>query len=181
MYFRLPLLLFGILFGFSAATGNASQSVADQALSWMKCPPKNPFIHDRCTTQCCSGSNWDLTCIGFVEQVSLRANGKVDPQLIVGFPKVGQIYGNVTEAFRAMEKAGRAHYDLNPSPGAAVFFAIAGFSPGHIVISSGLIGPDGGPLMVTTGAPSWKTGIHLESLQEMKSRAYWKYLGWAEL
>ncbi|MFZ4712200.1 MAG: hypothetical protein ACOYL6_00680 [Bacteriovoracaceae bacterium] len=39
---------------FIYSTGHASQKVAAQALAWLKCPPKNPFILDTCLTQWCS-------------------------------------------------------------------------------------------------------------------------------
>lgn len=180
------IFLFWILLsvGFSLCNlAYASLPIANKAIEWQQCPPKNPYLpHDTCNTQCCSGSNWDLSCLGFVESVKKAATGNSDPQLMAGNPLPGQIYGSVERAFRAMESAGRAHYEVGEMPaGAAVFFQIDGFAPGHIAIYSGKKDQNGNLLIVSTGGPKWGSGIHIESLSEMMKRPYWHFLGWADL
>jgi len=168
---------------FFTVSAFASQQVADKALEWQKCPPKNTHIpHDSCNTSCCSGSNWDLTCIGFVEAVTFAATQKHDPELVDGFPLPGQKFGNVTRSFEAMKKIGRGHESTQDiPPGAAIYFSIVGFAPGHIAISAGKSAADGDTQIVSTGGPTWGSGIRLESLKEMSARKGWKFLGWADL
>lgn len=175
LYFWLPLF-----FSFSV---QASPLVAKKSLEWLQCPPKNPYYkEDSCQSRCCSGSNWDLTCMGFVQSVKWAALEEEDLELQQGNPLPGQKFGNVERAFAAMEKAGRAHYKIDEMvAGSAVFFKIDGFKPGHIAIFSGLYNQAGDPLIVSTGGPKWGSGIHLESLSKMSKRPYWHFLGWADL
>jgi hypothetical protein len=172
-----------ILFLFLTCNTFASQQVADKALEWQKCPPKNTHIpHDPCNTKCCSGSNWDLTCIGFVEAVTYAATNKHDAELVAGFPLPGQKFGSVLRSFEAMKKSGRTRESTSGiSPGAAVYFSIVGFAPGHIAIATGKKNSAGEPLIVSTGGPKWGSGIRVESLSEMSHRQGWKFLGWADL
>ncbi len=186
MWYTAPMKLIRVIFIYTVLMCNsalADSAVALQALAWQKCPPKNPFIfNDKCNTQCCSGANWDLTCIGFVESAKFAATGIHDPQLLDGFPQASQKYGSAVRAFFAMKQAGRIFYDIDKMPmGAAVYFSIVGFEPGHIAIYSGKKDANGSPLIVTTGGPTWGSGIQIESLSEMSQRPYWKFLGWSAL
>lgn len=151
------------------------------AYKWFLCPPKNPFNpSDSCTTECCSGSNWDLTCISFVKSVALKAKGIDDPDLLAGSRRDGQPYGSAVKAFDSMIASGRAHFDLNIPKDAAVFFSVDDFSPGHIAVSAGLRDSSNIPLIVSTGSPL-HTGIRLEPLSKLAAQKNWHYLGWAAL
>jgi len=70
------------------------------------------------------------------------------------------------DAYHAMEKARRAHADMNIPAGAAVFFYIQGFVPGHIAISSGQIDGNGSPMFVSTGGRSGVRGFGLSHLMK---------------
>jgi hypothetical protein len=159
-----------------------NQKVADVALAWFKCPPTNPYVASTCKTACCyGGSNWDLTCIGFTDAVTMTATGKIDPELRAGFPQAGQTFGSAITSFEAMKTAGRAHLTSSDvPPGAAVYFEIKGFIPGHIAINSGIKDSSGDPLIVSTGGANL-TGIRLMPLSVLSRLPGWKYLGWADL
>lgn len=151
------------------------------AYGYFLCPPRNPFVvDDGCTTACCSGSNWDLTCMSFANTVALQAKGLKDPDLATGSRRPGETHGSAERAFASMTAAGRAHTDLGVPKDAVVFFAIAGYPPGHVAISSGILDNSGSPLIVTTGG-RYHTGIRLEPLSKLAGRPAWHYLGWAAL
>ena len=85
--------------------------------------------------------DWTGWCLGFVYTTMKAATGRDDPQM-------GR--ASAKDAYFAMAQAGRINNNVASIPaGAAVLWGYLG-QYGHAAISTGVIAPDGSPMIITT-------------------------------
>lgn len=146
----------------AAAPGPGGQSkVADMATDFMRNVRVNPNTGNR---------DWNMWCLGFVNQVSQAANGKADGALTKESAK---------ESYAAMLSAGRIHPGVSGAPaGAAVYWP--GGKYGHIAIFSGRTSPSGEPMIITTGGFAGISGIQEVPLSKLRA-ALGEPAGWAAI
>jgi hypothetical protein len=168
----------------SHSEGPLSQKTVSQvAQEWMDCPPPNPRRPSLCKEACCGdGSNWFVSCITFVGEISRAANGHVDPEILSGYSKnPPHEYGDPMLTWKLMVAKGRGHSDLSSiEPGSAVFFKIPTFPRGHIAIYTGEKNDKGEPLIITTGGFKRKE-IRKESAYKIAREVNAEILGWAKI
>jgi len=158
-------------------------TVSQVAESWLKCPPPNPRRPELCEKACCGdGSNWHVSCITFVGEISREANGHVDPELLKGYSRnPPHEYGNPMLSWKLMRDANRARTDLDAiEPDSAVFFRIPTFPPGHVAVYTGEKNARGEPLVITTGGYKRKA-MRKESIYRLAREVNAEILGWAKL
>ena len=159
------------------------KSVSQIAQEWLDCPPPNPRRPSLCEKACCgNGSNWHMSCITFVGEVSKQAKGHVDPLIFKGYSKnPPHEFGNPMLSWQLMQESGRAHFDLeNIEPNSAVFFKIPTFPRGHVAIYTGEKNNSGEPLIITTGGYQRKE-MRKESALNFAREVNGEILGWAKL
>jgi hypothetical protein len=160
-----------------------NKTVSEVAEQWLRCPPPNPRRPDLCKKACCgNGSNWFVSCITFVGEISREALGHVDPDLLKGYSKhPGKTYGSPMKAWQALVASGRARYDLSKiEEGSAIFYKIPTFPAGHVAIATGEKDADGEYLVITSGGYRRKD-MRKEKISEEVRAVSAQILGWAKI
>ena len=161
----------------------APKTISQVAQQWLECPPPNPRRPELCDKGCCNdGSNWHVSCITFVGEISREANGHVDPLILKGYSKnPPHEYGDPMLSWKLMQENGRAQTDLSKiEPGSAVFFKIPTFPRGHVAVYTGEHNAAGEPLIITTGGYKRKE-MRKVSVYKIAREVNAEILGWAKL